>query len=69
MFPLNVEFVPRVVAPATCQKMFWASAPPVRMTFVAELVLRVPAIWKIQTSFTPPDRVTFVGIVTLVLHL
>src|ERR1035437_7712414 len=55
MFPLNVEVVPRVVVPATCQKMFLACAPPARMTFVAELILRVPAIWKIQIAFWLPE--------------
>jgi hypothetical protein len=51
MVPLNVELVPRVVGPATCQKTFLACAPPPRMTCLAELIERVPAIWKIQTSF------------------
>ena len=68
MVPLNVEPVPSVVAPATCQKMFVASAPPWRMTFLPELILSVPAIWKIQTALLLPASVTFVGMVTPVLH-
>ncbi len=69
IFPLNSDVVPRVTAPATAQKMFLACAPPLRITLVAELISRVPAIWKIQTAFAPPERVTSVGIVTPELHL
>src|SRR5680860_312261 len=75
--PLNVEYVPRVapIGPPTCQKTFEAKAPPESNTLIpegtlpAEAILRSPAIWKTQTSFAPPKRVTLVGIVTLLLHL
>jgi len=56
-------------APADCQKTFLASAPPDRITFVAEAWVRVPAIWKIQTAFRPPVRVTFFEMETLLVHL
>ena len=69
IFPLNSDVVPRATTPATAQKMFLACAPPLRITLVAELISRVPAIWKIQTSSGPPERVTSVGIVTQELHL
>src|SRR3954467_3285684 len=69
MVPSEGEVVPSVARPATCQKIFLADAPPLRMTFVAALKLKSPEIWKIQTSLVPPATVTLVGIVTAVLHL
>lgn len=69
IFPLKTAVVPIVVFPATCQKMFFACAPPARITLLPELIFRVCAIWNIQTAFGPPERVTFVGIVTVELHL
>ena len=56
MIPLNFEVVPRVVWPATCQKTFLERAPLIRMTCLPELIPKVWAIWKIQTSFEPPER-------------
>ena len=44
MIPLTSEVVPRVACPATCQKMFRACAPPLRVTIVPEPTLRVCAI-------------------------
>src|SRR5680860_175199 len=75
--PLKVEYVPRVapIGPPTCQKTFEAKAPPESNTLIpegtlpAEAILRFPAIWKTQTSFASPERVTFVFIITSVLHL
>ena len=43
--------------------------PPPDAVIVAPATVRLPAIWNIQTSFAPPDRVMSVGIVTPVLHL
>ena len=37
--PLKMEFVPRVAALPTCQKMFWACGPPARMTCVPPKVV------------------------------
>ena len=56
MFPLKTDVVPRVVWPATCQKMFLACAPPLRITWTPLPTVRVCAIWNIQTSFAPPER-------------
>ena len=44
MFPLNTEPVPRVAELPTCQKTLAALAPPLRMTWRAEVVVRVDAI-------------------------
>ena len=69
IIPLTSDVVPRVACPATCQKMFWLCAPPLSVTMAPSPTLRVCAIWKIQTSFGPPERVVPVGIVTPVPHL
>src|SRR2546422_323372 len=58
-----------VTWPATCQKMFLACAPPVSVIFTAELIVRSPEIWKIQTSFAPPEIVMDEGNVTVFVHL
>ena len=50
------------VPPSTCQKMFLASAPPARVTFMPLDWVMSCAIWKIQTSFAPPEIVTSVAI-------
>jgi hypothetical protein len=63
------EFAPIVVCPATCQKMFLGSAPPLSRTFLAAGMVRSPVVWKIQTSFAPPAMVTSVGMVTVLVHL
>src|SRR4051794_7760779 len=44
--------------------MFFASAPPLRRTFLALLRSRSLEIWKIHTSVAPPAMVTSVGMVT-----
>ena len=65
--------------PATCQKTFAALAPPESITLIPaaspalaqeaqEAISRLPAIWSIQTSFGPPERVTSLFITTLELH-
>ena len=67
--PSKCAVVPMVTAPATCQKIFLASAPPAKVTRAALAWVIVPATWKIQTSFGPPDRVTSVVIRRPVPHL
>ena len=69
MLPLNTDVVPSVVWPATCQKMFFGCAPPLKTTCAAELTTRVCAIWNIHTAVEFPERMTAVGIVTPVPHL
>src|SRR5207237_5087826 len=48
MFPLNTELVSRVAELPTCQKMLAALAPPLRITWRAEVVVRVDAIGKMK---------------------
>src|SRR5205085_3308404 len=67
--PSKWVVVPRVTVPATCQKMFFAWAPPVNVIFTPLLIDRSPAIWNIQTSLAPPEIVTSDGIVTVLLQL
>ena len=55
--PWKAEDVLRVAELPTCQKMFRACAPPVKMTCRPTCTVRVLAIWKTQTSFGPPFRV------------
>ncbi len=69
MIPLKSEVVPKVACPATCQKMFWGCAPPARVMMAPLPTSRFCAIWNIQTSFGPPDRVVPVVIETPVPHL
>src|SRR5450631_2332491 len=69
MVPSECAVVPMMTPPAVCQKTFLACAPPLRMTFVAEAWLRVPAIWNIHTWFDAPDRVTSLAMPTLLVHL
>src|ERR1035438_7708543 len=57
MVPLKTEDVPSVAELPTCQKMFLAWAPPVKMTWRPTPTVSVLAIWKTQTSFGPPLRV------------
>src|SRR5664279_5023902 len=54
MVPLKTEEVPRVAELPTCQKMFLACAPPVKMTLPLTATVSVLAIWKTQTSSGPP---------------
>ena len=54
MVPLKTEVVPRVAELPTCQKMFLACAPPVRMIWHPLATVSELAIWKTQTSFGPP---------------
>ena len=54
MFPAKTEVVPRVAELPTCQKMFAAWAPPLRMTWRPAVVVRVDAIWKMKTAFASP---------------
>src|ERR1017187_7238966 len=69
MIPSNCDVVPRTALPAICQKMFWASAPPLRRTATPFSSMRFPDIWKIQTLFASPEMVRSVGMITLVPHL
>src|ERR1041385_8859959 len=54
MVPLKTEVVPRVAELPTCQKIFEAFAPPLRITWRPDVVVSVEAIWKIQTAFAFP---------------
>src|SRR5437667_5716726 len=54
MFPLNTEPVPRVAELPTCQNTVAALAPPLRITWRAEVVVRVDAIWKMKTALASP---------------
>src|SRR5207244_8788860 len=54
MFPLNTEPVPSVAELPTCQKTLAALAPPLRITWRAEVVVRVDAIWKMKTALASP---------------
>jgi hypothetical protein len=54
MFPLNTEPVPSVAELPTCQKTLAALAPPLRITWRPTVVVRVEAIWKMNTAFTSP---------------
>src|SRR5436190_388324 len=44
MFPLNTEPVPKVAELPTCQKTLAALAPPLKITWRAEVVVSVDAI-------------------------
>src|SRR4029077_3061906 len=54
MFPLKTEVVPKVAELPTCQKTLAAWAPPLRMTWRPDVVVRVDAIWKMKTAFAAP---------------
>src|SRR5207245_6048936 len=54
MLPLNTEPVPRVAELPTCQNTLAALAPPLRITWRAEVVVRVDAIWKMKTALASP---------------
>ena len=54
MFPLKTEPVPRVAELPTCQKMLAALAPPLRITWRPDVVVRVDAIWKMKTALASP---------------
>src|SRR6185312_16434706 len=69
IIPSKWAVVPIVTVPATCQKMFLACAPLLKVMLTAELNVRLPATWKIQTSFGPPEIVTLEGTVTALDHL
>jgi len=58
MTPLKSDVVPRVACPAICQKIFFATAPPARVTIAPFATVRSWATWKIHTSFGPPLSVT-----------
>jgi hypothetical protein len=42
--------------------------PPAITTLLAAEIVGSPETWKIHTSFAPPGNVTFLGIVTDVVH-
>jgi len=54
MFPLNMEFVPRVAELPTCQKTLQAEAPLARMMWLPLPVVSVDAIWKMNTAAGSP---------------
>ena len=54
MVPLKLEVVPRVAEVPTCQKMFLACAPPLRITWRPDVVVSVDAIWKMKTASASP---------------
>ncbi len=54
MFPLNTEFVPRVAELPTCQKTLQALAPLARTIWLPLPVVRVDAIWKMNTAAESP---------------
>jgi len=59
MLPRNTEAVPRVAELPTCQNTWQAWAPLVRVTRLAEAVLRVEPAWKTKTAsgLPPASRV------------
>src|ERR1051326_9110737 len=54
MLPLNTEPVPRVAELPTCQTTLDAWAPPLKITCRPTVVVRVDAIWKMNTAFASP---------------
>src|ERR1043166_6518459 len=54
MFPLNTVLVPRVAELPTCQNTLAALAPLLKITRRAVVVVRVDAIWKMNTAFASP---------------
>jgi hypothetical protein len=54
MLPAKVELVPSVAELPTCQKTLHAWAPPVRLTSLADAVMRVEATWKTKTALGSP---------------
>jgi len=52
--PLKTEVVPKVAELPTCQKMFDADAPPLRITLRPDVVVSVDAICIIKTAFAFP---------------
>jgi hypothetical protein len=54
IFPLKIEFVPRVAELPTCQKTLQALAPFARTTWLPLPVISVDVIWKINTAAGSP---------------
>src|SRR5438477_537598 len=54
IFPLKTLVVPKVAELPTCQKMFFAWAPPLKTMLVAGSVVSVEAILKMKTAFALP---------------
>src|SRR5438093_4553128 len=54
MFPLNTEPVPSVAELPTSQKTLAALVPPLKITWLPTVVVRVDAIWKMNTAFASP---------------
>jgi len=52
--PTNVDILPNVTEPATCQKILEARMPPVSVTDVSEPVVRVPVVWKMTIAVDGP---------------
>src|ERR1044071_95935 len=54
MFPLKTDAVPSVAELPTCQNTLAALAPLLKMTCRPEVVVRVDAIWKMNTAVASP---------------
>src|SRR5688572_20948347 len=52
--PLNTDVVPNVAELPTCQKIFDAWAPFVRMTLRPDVTVKAEAIWMMNTAFAFP---------------
>ena len=52
--PIKTDVVPNVAELPTCQKIFDANAPPLRITWRPVVVVSVDAIWIIKTAFAFP---------------
>jgi hypothetical protein len=67
--PSTWDPTPMTIAPETCQKMFFAWAPPVSTITAFEAVVRVPVICIIQISVELPLKVMVFVTVTAATHL
>jgi len=54
MFPWNRVLVPKVAELPICQKTLQAWAPLIRSTLLSEAVVRVVAVWKMNTASGSP---------------
>ena len=52
--PLKTQVVPKVAELPTCQKIFDANAPPLRITLRPDVALSVDAICIMKTAFAFP---------------
>ena len=54
IFPLKMVVVPKVAELPTCQKIFFACAPPLKTMLVPGSVVSVEPILKMKTAFALP---------------